>query len=536
MAHGWVAAKEGCYQFRTASIWFIRFQRDLPLSAKYAEAGGVTLLLILWLLRRRFQKYRYGERAMKWYQNKKSRILNWWEGVVNKVAETSSLLALLLPHIMYILVVVGMKRLVPSLVTYLATKTYMISVISLWRPLYQTFCVIGQINYNVSSLNVKEDPKDTTKQSEKLLAPSEVKDQQKHKQQLNEHMKHALDLLKYWVVYAILFAMFGTARLLPVIRSILPVDENSKSTKSWGLFGSKKVKPGFMSRLRLSSTFVEEVRLVFFIWLLLMPASLLRTDDVNSTIRITKKSKSNRPLDALYNIVSPAVVSIMKSSAFLSGKVEGSSYGAKAIQFLQSLLSVLVMTRVLNEKTKELIIKTILESTALLPAAVTVMMPSYFTSYGIIYVSLVVPAGYSVEACNSAAKSTSSVETIVCKMDAVSRYLQFWAISAVISTILCWFQPVLAWVPLSTHAIWLLWAFVQMNSPTRRIFRIIEEELVVFGLLKSHGKEQKENKQLNDTFLFRSVAKVIATLPSNVDTEDKAELVNAKHSPHEKQE
>jgi hypothetical protein len=525
IAHGWVALREGYFQLRTASVWFARFQRDLPLSAKYAEVGAVTLLVILWMLRRRFQKYRYGERAVKWYSNKKTRALNWYGGVVNKVAETSLLLALLLPHILYVLFIVGVKKLIPSVVNYLATRTYLISLVSIWRPLYQSLCVIGQINHNISSLSEKES-----------RFPSEIKLQQKQKEQLRDQKQVAVDLLKYWVVYAILLAIDGTSRLAPFVSSFLPVNETTKSTtKSWGFFRSKGTKPGFISRLRLSASFVEEVRLVFFVWLLLMPQSFLRNDEVGGgPSKSSKKAISNRPVDILYNALSPSVTSAMKSSAFLSGTVEGSTFGVKAIQFLQSLLSVLVMTRILSEKWKNLIIQTILESTALLPAAVTLLMPGYFTSYGVIYVSLVVPVGYSIEAINKSCTSAMSLDALVSSMNGMSRYLQFWVISSPISTILCWFEPVLAWVPLSTHATWLLWAFVQMKTPTRIIYNIIEGELIVFGVLKTNGKDQK-SKDLKDTILFRIVGKLIAVLPSNVENTEEPKVTEYE-SHHEKQE
>eukprot|EP00956_Cyclotella_meneghiniana_P009766 scaffold13546_cov80-Cyclotella_meneghiniana.AAC.1 len=532
IAHGWVALREGYFQLRTASIWFVRFQRDLPLTAKYAEIGVVTALGILWMLRRRFQKYRYGERVMTWYRNKKKRVLNWYQGVVNKVAETSLLLAMLLPHILYVLLVAGMKWLVPSVVTYLATRTYLISFISIWRPLYQTFCVVGEISFNIASLKPNDDEnKQTTKKSK----PSEIKHQQKHKDQLREHKQLAIDLLKYWVVYSTLLAIAGMARLLPFMQPFLPIDETKKSSQGWKFFTPKVAKAGFLSRFRLSAAFVQEVMLIFFVWLLLMPQSFLRNDESVEKWKTRKKPKSNRPVDILYNMLSPSVTSAMKSSAFLSGKVEGSSYGVKAIQFLQSLLGALVFTRVLSESWKDVIIQTILESTALLPAALTLLMPGYFTSYGVIYVSLVVPAGYSIKVISQAGKSTISPDAILSSMDDVSRYLQFWVVSVPTSTVLYWFEPVLAWIPLSTHATWLLWAFIQMKSPTRKIYTLMEDELIVFGILKSHGKDESVNKDLNETILFRSVSRIIAALPSSNTVANAEPPIDAKDS-HEKQE
>lgn len=530
IAHGWVALREGYFQLRTASIWFIGFQRDLSTSAKYAEAAAISIIVILWMLRRRFQKYRYGERVIKWYRNKKQRAFIFYEGAVNKVAETSLMLAMLLPHILYVFFVLGMKRILPSFMTYLAAHTYTTSFISIWLPLYQTLRVVGQINYNIDNLL---DQHGTLKEA---LTPSAIKHQQKHKRELQANKNLAVDLLKYWIVYSILLAISGTSRLVPFIRSLLPIDETVNATKRWGFFGSKVVaKAGYLSRLRVSANFAHQIRLVFFVWLLMMPQSFLRNDESKVGNKRTKKVNSNRPVDLLYNALSPTVTSAMKSSAFLSGKLEGSTYGVRAIQLMQSILSALVLVRVLSEKWKDLIIQTTLESAALLPATITLLMPGYFTSYGVIYVSLIVPAGYSIEAINKAVKTQSSLEDSISTMQDVSRYLQFWVVSSPISTLFDWFQPVLAWIPLSTHFTWFVWAFVQMKSPTCRMYNLIEGELVVFGVLQSFDRDP-DKKILHDTMLFRFANWIVAALPSNLNTDDQPKTTKQNNISHEKQE
>ena len=530
IAHGWVALREGYFQLRTASIWFIGFQRDLSTSAKYAEAAAISIIVILWMLRRRFQKYRYGERVIKWYRNKKQRAFIFYEGAVNKVAETSLMLAMLLPHILYVFFVLGMKRILPSFMTYLAAHTYTTSFISIWLPLYQTLRVVGQINYNIDNLL---DQHGTLKEA---LTPSAIKHQQKHKCELQENKNLSVDLLKYWIVYSILLGISGTSRLVPFIRSLLPIDETVNATKRWGFFGSKVVaKAGYLSRLRVSANFAHQIRLVFFVWLLMMPQSFLRNDESKVGNKRTKKVNSNRPVDLLYNALSPTVTSAMKSSAFLSGKLEGSTYGVRAIQLMQSILSALVLVRVLSEKWKDLIIQTTLESAALLPATITLLMPGYFTSYGVIYVSLIVPAGYSIEAINKAVKTQSSLEDSISTMQDVSRYLQFWVVSSPISTLFDWFQPVLAWIPLSTHFTWFVWAFVQMKSPTCRMYNLIEGELVVFGVLQSFDRDP-DKKILHDTMLFRFANWIVAALPSNLNTDDHPKTTEQNNISHEKQE
>jgi len=127
VAHGWRAAKKGYFQLQTGTIWFVNFQRDLPLFAKYAELGALGLAIILWLLRRHVIKNRYAERIVGWYRKKKRRALRRYQNFVGRIAKTSSFLAFLLPHVLYAVLVVGLKRIDPGVVTYLATKTYLCS-------------------------------------------------------------------------------------------------------------------------------------------------------------------------------------------------------------------------------------------------------------------------------------------------------------------------------------------------------------------------------------------------------------------------
>ena len=142
------------------------------------------------------------------------------------------------------------------------------------------------------------------------------------------------------------------------------------------------------------------------------------------------------------------------------------------------------------------------ESSALLPAVTTLFMPSYFTNYGVIYVSLVVPAGYSTSSCDAIQHSSAKLESMMPKVEAASRYLQFWMIHAALSLLLASFAPLLAWVPLSTHATWLIWAYAQLESTTRKIYGWFEREL---------------EKSLEDTAVVRSTRRIISALPSNVE-------------------
>ena len=547
IAHGWKAIKEGYYQFRVASVWFIKFQKELPSSAKYAELGALSVLATLWLLRRHVRKYHYAERISKWYSNKKRLALRKYHRGVERVAETSSVLATLLPHLLYLVFAIAIKRVVPSLVTYFATRTYLCSIISFWHPLYLTFSVLGRLLPHLRKYkdaeSESEDQTSTKSRKKGTTTPSKLKQQKQHKTELEELRVVAVDLLKYWVVYAILLAIVRTGKLLPIIGQILNVTDITMDTASTttpaaeGFFNRTTKATGLYSKLRLSGKFVEEVTLSFMIWLRFMPASITGDevkDNVTNALspmrpstsgakkapgKVRTESKSgvdkHRPVDILYSKLSPFVLSAMNSSAFLTKRAfgdtrnEGSTFMLGVIQKLQSFLDLFVLVRLIKKETKDWLIVTMVESSALLPALTTLLMPSYFTKYGVIYVSLVVPAGYSISCCNEIQRSSSEMIDNVLVLEDTSRYLQFWMVHAGITLLLASFAPLLAWIPLSTHATWLLWAYVQLESSTLKFYGLFESEL---------GK-----KSLDETVVVSTTKRIISALPSNVDASEKVE-------------
>mmetsp|Transcript_5622 Transcript_5622/g.12192 ORF Transcript_5622/g.12192 Transcript_5622/m.12192 type:complete len:620 (-) Transcript_5622:107-1966(-) len=515
VAHGWRAAKEGYFQLRTGTIWFVNFQRDLPLSAKYAELGALGLAITLWLLRRHVIKNRYAERIMGWYREKKRRALRRYQNFVGRIAKTSSFLAFLLPHVLYAVLVVGLKRIDPGVVTYLATKTYLCSFISFWHPLYLTFSVLRRLSHHLKDYKDGKASDENGKGAVKIVTPSILKKKRRQEAEIEELRVEVVDLLKYWVVYAILLGTVRTAKLLPFFGHVLNVttDDVPKIPSRWSF--SKK-SSGLYSKLRLPGRIAEEITLLFLVWLRFMPSTTMAGEMKSSGSSMTASKSSGsgdldkqRPVDILFAKLSPYVLSTMNSSAFLTKKAlgdssnEGSTFLSYAIQKLRSILDMAVLVRLISKGSQEWIITTIVESSALMPAVTTLLMPSYFTNFGVIYVSLVVPAGYTTTSCVHIRNASSKLETLMPKMDDGSRYLQFWLVHAAITLLLASFASLLAWLPLSTHATWLLWAYVQLESSTRKIYGWFESEL---------GK-----KSLEDNVLVRSTARIIAALPSNVE-------------------
>ncbi|KAL3816167.1 hypothetical protein ACHAXA_005503 [Cyclostephanos tholiformis] len=527
VAHGWIAAREGLNQMRAATVWFVGFQRDLPTSAKYAEVGAAASMAMLWLLRRHVRRRRYVERIATWYGHKKRGALRKYRNLVERVARTSSFLAALLPHLMYAALVVGLKELMPSVVTYFATRTYLRSIISFWHPLYLTISLLGRLSPHLrdykdaKATRANESDKSTKSSRERTETPSTLKQRRQREKEMETLRVEVIDMLKYWVVYAVLLAIVRTGRLLPIVGHVLNVStEVDSTTVSKGFFG-KVSRAGFYTKLRLRGKFVDEATLVFFIWLCFMPASIAG-DEVKQSITKVLSSKrpipieskpdnvigGSRPVDILYRKLSPAVLATINSSAFLKKGAIGDCHGKEstfvsmAIQKFHSILDLFVLVRLISKESQDWLITTIVESSALLPALTTLFMPSYFTNYGVIYVSLVVPAGYTISSCDAIQITSQSVETTLLKINDSARYLQFWIVHAAVSMILASFGPILAWIPLSTHATWLLWAYVQLQSSTIKIYGWFEGELT--------------KKSLSETAVARSTRWIIAVLPSNV--------------------
>ena len=132
----------------------------------------------------------------------------------------------------------------------------------------------------------------------------------------------------------------------------------------------------------------------------------------------------------------------------------------------------------------------------MLPSILLMLLPlPGCSTFGVITASLIVPVAHSIRSCDEIEKRTKG-ESTESKVDGGSRFLKFWVLHAAFSWIIDSFQHILAWIPFSTLAIWLLWAMLLLETTTRLIYGWFEDGKVI-----------------------EFVEKLIATLPSNVDTQ-----------------
>jgi hypothetical protein len=489
--HGWRMAKEFFFQLETATIWFIRYQRSLSPSAIYGEVAMIGAIMTLWHLRRHVKKHRYYERTIAWYEERKQKAQKRYNHFVDKVGKTSTFLAFLLPHLMYFIFAEIISKVCPWLITYLATKTPLNAFIQYFHPLYCTFLVIGKLTQHFRTFKVDESVDVNCNKTRSKQIPTGTKWQQKQKVELESLRMEVVDILKYWVVYSIIIASLLTGKLLPVVgHAFSVVGENSTKGKRQRMW----------SKLCLTSKFVEEKSLIFFTWLRFMPSSLTGQG------RGSLKGRGNSPIDICYSKLSQWMKSAMNTSAVLTNKATGSqgngSYLSWLVGRLEFPLTILVLGRAISQDTKQKIITMAMELSALLPAAITLFIPG-FSSYGVIYVSLVVPAAYSIKCCDEIDKPCTNVQTMESNVNDASRFLRFWIIHAFITWILDSFAPILTWIPFSTHMTWLLWAFLQLETSTRKLYGWFENEV---------------EKPFDETQTMKTVKRVMAALPSNVDS------------------
>eukprot|EP00978_Attheya_sp_CCMP212_P017452 scaffold46509_cov54-Attheya_sp.AAC.1 len=348
--------------------------------------------------------------------------------------------------------------------------------------------------------------------------------------------EEALDLLKYWVVYTILCALSQVIYLTPILGRLFSKYYQTP-TKAVGSTSYFRRFRGTAPK-RFTSCFMSEMQLIFYIWLYFLPLNLgageksvnndqggsNKTNTSNkqksSTIPETSMDTfSNRPLDLVYDRFSEYAVSLHDSTNMLAARAETEADTAgmlqSAVSRFKSGLDLAVLVRFMSNETKESIISILSSSVALLPAAITLMMPGHLTEFGVVYVKAVVPAAKSSHVCRTANESDKDSPD---GLTSAIRFLEYWIIYSVLSGIIAILAPFLAWVPLSTHFIFLVWSYAQLENPLHRWYETFEKELISFGLMQPHDMHNNDCSQLDisETVTVRILKKMGDILPNGL--------------------
>ena len=679
--HGIVACKELFKQCQIALHWFITYQKGLSKKGIYIELGFIVTCIALYYIEKHLQQKKYISKLHTWYKQQKYTVQRKYNTIVETIAQTSLILALLLPHVLYMMMILIFKYVVPSwFIQYLVMNTILSDLVAFYIPLVKTIIVVfkckkccdvgqreleGNSNHNQnkignndsSSLQQQEQQQQsgtnnggyfsflkskrnmqnennetninnitkTTKQGKTSSSTSSTK---LNINDLNDISQEASELLKYWIVYAILTALIQTAILVPIFGRILynanpiNVKKATASASRWSTIttNSTSSKKRLLDKIVIPTRIIEECKFFFFVWLRLLPTSLtsfnntsrqqerdggmtlmstkdtsIVTGSVKNKIKSIEKHQSsstkranetslnkqtkqqsiqrdggdkpfsNQPLDIVYEILSPIAISFVSvSTNAINVTTTTSNYNinntdqslsstsfdtfkTKCVTFCQTVLSAMVWTKLISESTKVFIVNTFSQCRQLLPSAITLTMPSYFTSYGVIYVRLIVPCANASTAYGNyqcMEKDMDNFEFAIVDNDGfvndrwisvslqVIQSLQYWIIQAVVSWILLSFAPVLAWIPFSTHMVWLLWAYVQIDGNTKKLYNVIEWDLIAFGILKydpcqQSSKDKPEENivvtDIKETTTMQLLNSIMKKVPSQISNDTRSE-------------
>lgn len=533
--HAIVGLRELLHQLIFGTKEFIRFQKSLPPFWIGVELGFCALFVTAYLLRRLIKKRRYVERVTRWYRGKKRRVHKKYNEIVRRISQTSVTLALLLPHILFVMACIGVKYFSPSVIQYVANKTYVTEFISLWYPLYKT---VGLISFKKIKTNTKEkenidgtlkmkstkgnvadrwiiaasasapSSKNPTSSASTAETVNAQKSNESKKDKSFDFDEEASLLLRYWVVYGFTYSIMRMIILLPFIGSYISTTIAAiEYTDS-----SIPHKYKWLSYISPSPFFFAELRLMFFLWLKYLPTS--SSNEYGSKMKAASMLHDS-PLQIVYSRLSPLALRLVKSSSYTGGSKNNN------IDFitskLVSILDLAVLIKLISNSTKQIIITIASESTSLLPACITFFMPSKFAAYGCIYSSAIIPAAHSVD-CEISINGTyprgllrGSPEYIQAKKDRL-RFLKYWVLQSLLILFMDTFlYSFLLWVPFSTHMTLVVW--ILLNLPlggTNMAYEYLEYELVAFGLLEWNNIQ---NYDVNKTLTVRMIKRVSSSLP-----------------------
>jgi hypothetical protein len=405
---------------------------------------------------------------------------------VRRIAETSQLLAMLMPHAVFMASVASVKILMPWLLTYLAKDTYTTSVLSFLYPMIWTIALLqqhrnGSPSDEKTSGETETNKTETTVHKTPMLKRSIIFPRTTPRRSVQRWLRQAVTTpvrraakkdemydmheeatywLQYWVVYALVLVVARLTFMLPIVGRII-------------------------AKYAVLSSVLRELQLVFFLWLFGVP--MVTPELTHETRPIPLLYKRAVPLvTGVYNVVSTAIPENIWQSV---------------VRKTNSVLELAFLIKLMSTETKEWLVHVLEESRQLLPPAVTLLMPGFLTEYGVLYVQTLVPC----------AKGVTKVT-----LEETTAWLEYWVLHGLVSSLLTWWAPLLWWIPFSAHFTFLLWCNLQLPKTTRKWYNMFEEELQAFGLLEKGDKDLQVDRTVTASML-RTLA---SSLPSGVQDDD----------------
>jgi len=383
---------------------------------------------------------------------------------------------------------------IPSVIRYIVTQTLALDVVMIYVPLYQT---ISYLSMKKTVAEEKDEKPDEKVKANSSIAMKYLQSSNKNiaasntikpKQTKHDMRKAVISLLQYWTVYSILHSSYEILQMLPFLPSIFsPILS------------------------RISIDFLQELLFFFWIWLRYLPISNKASRGDSS-----KKLLNATPTMMIYSNLKP--IALYFSTHVDATTSNAASSISSAIQSkIHALFDIAIFFKLLSKETKDILFTVVYDSKLLFPGFITLFMPSYFTQYGCIYIRSIVPCINTIESCETS--------------KSIPRWLKYWVVQAFIPFLL----STIIKIPFKTHFSLLVWIY--LNLPFEKyvgasfVYELLEYEFVCVGLLPS----EKRDLGFDRTITFRSVAWVLARLPSSVDAEkDNASAKDNQVAPNTK--
>lgn len=404
-----------------------------------------------------------------------------------------------LPHLVFLVWCVAIRIFFPSFVKWLAHDTIITFVLSVGYPLFATLSWVHASRHpekkkkqkNEPELEISTDDNKTTAKSSTLRRRKQATTtKRKDDSQANSKVPAAYSKanlastrdsaslvgsshttadsplasvvywLRYWQAYAITQTLADWIVLTPIFGRI-------------------------MTRYPFFYMLGGELKLFFFVWLFGMERILSNQAKDAFLAQVL-------PLNLIKRHVTPLLLWLHEK---VSGVVSEEQWDRWVVSKAKGMLGALVFIKFLSESTKDWIVHVLEESRAVILPAVTLLMPGFVTSLGVPYVQYIIPSAKSAQAKGDAAKLV---------------YLQYWILNCAVTGLLAWFSGILYWVPLSTHAVFVLWAYLSFPQTIRTYYDVLESELIAFGLMKGNGS----SVGISDTKTAKLVSCLTRRLPS----------------------
>lgn len=374
------------------------------------------------------------------------------------------------PHGLFLCGAVFVKLLIPGVVTYIVAETDLVT--ALWHiwPMFSTIHIV----YERQTKPIEEIPRRKSRQP--LTPQTNLRVTRSHAMFFSPRKKAPATCsleeeetywMQFWTVYAFWQAVKRLASLNFVISA-------ASSRFSW---------------LPLLGAHIDAVLIV---WIYLVPLMAPTGSDIPDA----------RPLVLLTRYLTPIATRWYEGCSEL---VSFETWQVYVVEPLTNLFRALAFVKLLSTPTVEELTHLLQDGRSLLLPSVTLLMPGFITSYGIVYVQYLWPL----------AKTTQND----------TKQLQYWVLHIFWATLLQIFAGVWYWIPLANHFIFLSWCWMGLPRTIANGYRMLQDDLIAFGLL--HG--EISNKSWDQTYTSRAWRYILSRLPrAEDDTERDSNIQNNK--------